>query len=147
MRNQLLMERARARIENFNKEQLSLDDLYAHCDDRRIEIVWQSMRLAHGCSFYEQGKPFICLNPLVLPSEQTIAGWHEYLHLTEHVAEQATFSTGAFFNLSKMEYQAQVVGVMALMPDPLVRWACEDELMGEFAVSRKIARFRLSLFR
>jgi Zn-dependent peptidase ImmA (M78 family) len=147
LRNPLLLERARARIENFNRQQLLLEDLFAHCDDRHIEIVWQPMRRAHGCSFYEQDEPFICINPLVSPAEQIIAGWHEYLHLVEHVPDVVTFSTGTFFNLSKMEYQAQVIGVMALMPDPLVRWLNEEEIMGEFGVTQSIARFRLSLFR
>jgi Zn-dependent peptidase ImmA (M78 family) len=147
MRNQLLLERARARIENFNREQLFLDDLFAHCDDRHIEVVWRPMRVAHGCSFYDEGEPYICLNPLVSKPEQIIAGWHEYLHITEHVPGVTTFSTGTFFNLSKFEYQAQVVGVMALMPDVMIRWLNEEEIMGEFGVSQDIARFRLSLFR
>jgi Zn-dependent peptidase ImmA (M78 family) len=146
-RNQLLLERARRRIEDFNRESLGLEDLYHHCDDRHIEVVSMPLRTGHGCSFYRGGFPYIFINPLVSKAEQVIAGWHEYLHLMEHVPEQATFSTGTFFNLSKMEYQAQVIGVMALMPDPLVRWLNEEEIMGEFGVTQSIARFRLSLFR
>ena len=144
-RNQLLMERARQRIEGFNSHQLNLEDLYAHCDDRRIEVVWMPLRTGHGCSFYEQGHAFIYLNPLVSKPEQIIAGWHEYHHIVDHVAEQAVFSTGTFWNLSKLEYQAQVVGVMAYMPDPMVWGLSVEDIRRRFGVSEQLARFRASL--
>ncbi|HYL99767.1 MAG TPA: ImmA/IrrE family metallo-endopeptidase [Blastocatellia bacterium] len=141
------MERARGRIEGFNRETLTLQDLAAHCEDRRIDLVQLPLRRAHGCSIYEAREPMIYINSLLSEPEKIIAGFHEYLHITDGVVAQAYWSTGTFWNLSKLEYQAQVVGVMALMPDELVKWSTEDEICREFNVSRRTARFRLSLFR
>ena len=49
-------------------------------------------------------------------------------------------------NLSRMEREAQIVGALALMPDPLVAGLSLEDMMREFGVSRITAQFRSGLF-
>ncbi|MGH9764681.1 MAG: ImmA/IrrE family metallo-endopeptidase, partial [Blastocatellia bacterium] len=101
---------------------------------------------AHGCSFHEGGRPFIYINSLLSHPEQVIAGFHEFHHLTDHALNTDVFlSTGNLWNRSKYEYQAQVVGVLAYMPDPLVWGLSAEEIQSCFGVTRQLARFRASL--
>lgn len=145
-RNRLLFERARHYIEGLNVEQQTLGNLCHACEDRRIEVRRLPFRRAHGCSFYEGGQPFIYINSLLSIAEQTIAAHHEFVHIQEHAFEVEVFhSTGDLWNLSKYEYQAQAVGAVAWMPDPLIFGLGIEGIMREFGVSRRLAEFRLSL--
>jgi hypothetical protein len=54
-------------------------------------------------------------------------------------------STGDLWNYSKYERQAQVVGVVALIPDCALTGKSVRELCTYFAISYDLARFRLLL--
>jgi Zn-dependent peptidase ImmA (M78 family) len=135
-----------ASVEGFNVRSLSLGDLLFHCTARQIEIVWLPMRLANGVSFQEQAVPVIALN-LKLPNPwKVIVGWHEYAHhVLGHIEHGAAFSSPDSKQRQPLEFQAHAIGMIALMPDALIRGMSARKIARAFNVNIETARFRLSL--
>jgi len=140
------------RIPGFGTRSLSLPDLFATCEADSIEVFRTPFDSLHGCAFFEENTPFIFINSTLPAAEQVIAGWHEYDHLTRHILQSncpyncVFTSSGGMVNLSRMEREAQIVGALALMPDPLVAGLSLEDMMREFGVSRITAQFRSGLF-
>jgi hypothetical protein len=142
------MLRAGSRIPEFNKRSLRLCDLCRICDEFSIQVVQWQMRRLHGSAYEEDGYRFIFINPLVSYAEQIVAGFHEFEHIISHVGNgEVCQSSGDTLRLSKQEKQAQMVGVIALMPITVVYGMSVEEMMGEFDAPRKLAEFRFSIFR
>lgn len=142
----MLIERFEYRLPGFNLRPFTLPDLYDLCDELEVSVRRIPMQYLHGCSFVEGGEVFLYINSLLRGPEQVIAGFHEYCHITDHCFDVEAFeSTGGLWNLNKRERQAQTVGVVALMPHPLVEGMTVNDLMREFGVSRQVAEFRAAL--
>ena len=139
------------RIPGFGSKSLTLPDLFTTCEADSIEVFRTPFDRLHGCAFFEDNAPFIFINSTLPPTEQIIAGWHEYDHLSRHILQShcpyncVFTSSGSMVNLSRMEREAQIVGVLALMPQPLVMGLSLEDIMREFGVSRHTAEFRASL--
>ena len=143
--DRLLLERFSNRIPGFNVRPQHLTDLDGLCDELDIEVVQLPMRRLHGVALEDGGFRYLYINRLLDGAEKVIAGFHEYCHLTSHSLNVAVFkSTGGLWNLDKYERQAQIVGTVALMPEPAIRHLSVEEIMREFSVSRRIAEFRFS---
>lgn len=135
------------RVEGFNQKSLRLYDLYNYCEGSGIEVVEKQMRQLHGGAHELEGYQFIYINSLISYSEQIIAGFHELFHVLNHVGNaELCFSYGKVNNLSKQEFQAQAIGVIALMPLPEVYDMTIDQIVSEFYVSRQIAQLRFNIF-
>lgn len=141
------LRRFALRVDGFNKRPLRLCDLYTICEDEGIEVIELQMRRLHGGAFEEDGYKFIFLNSLVSYAEQIVAGFHELFHTFNHVGDGVMcYSKGATQRLSKQEKQAQIAGVLALMPLSSVFQMTIEDMMREFDVSRKVAQFRFRIF-
>jgi Zn-dependent peptidase ImmA (M78 family) len=141
-----LIDRFAARLSGFNAHSLTLDDFFYECDRRGVAADLIPMRRAHGLFFYDEGEACIAINRLISEPEQIVAAYHELTHLLDHAADPAVFlSVGDLWNHHRFETQANIIGVIALMPDRAVYGATAGELMERFGVSRAIAEFRLSL--
>lgn len=143
----LTIERFERRIPGFNRRSLSLDDLTFLCDLLNIYYDLLDVSPLHGCSLLENGEHFLFVNEKLTYPLQVIAGFHELTHLLTHPMDSLRLhkSTGGLWNLDKQERQAQTVGMIALMPSPLVYGLDAYEVMERFDVSFDIAMFRLSL--
>jgi Zn-dependent peptidase ImmA (M78 family) len=140
-------DRFAAHVDGFNRKPLRLCDLYAYCERQNIEVVEMQMRQLHGGAHEYEGFQFIYINSLITYSEQIIAGFHELFHTLNHVGNgELCFSYGRVNNLSKQEFQAQAVGVVALMPLTEVYEMTVDRMMYEYTVSRQIAELRFNIF-
>jgi hypothetical protein len=139
--------KAGSRIPDFNKRSLRLSDLHRICDELSIQVVQWQMRRLHGSAYEEDGYRFIYINPLISYSEQIVAGFHELEHIVSHVGNgEVCQSRGDTLRLSKQEKQAQMVGVIALMPITIVYGMTVEEMMREFDAPRKLAEFRFKIF-
>lgn len=135
-------------VEGFNQRSLRLFDLVTICEALDIEIVEKRMRSLHGSAYEEDGFRFVYINSLISPAEQVVAGFHELFHIFHHIGDgKLCQSRGATVRLSKQEKQAQAAGVIALMPLGVVYELSIEEMMREFDVSRRLAEFRLMIFR
>jgi Zn-dependent peptidase ImmA (M78 family) len=144
--DRLLLERFCSRIPGFNVQSQCLNDLYRLCEQLDIEVVQFPMRQLHGAALEDDGFRYLYINRLLSTPERVIAGFHEYCHLTSHSLDVAVFkSTGGLWNLDKYERQAQIVGAVALMPEPAVCSLSVEEIMREFSVDLRIAEFRASI--
>jgi len=140
----LLLERFMRRIPGFNERRQTLKDLTFLCDV--LDIYFDLLEIAplHGLSVAEKGEYFLFVNSHLPPSLQVIAGFHELAHILDHPLN-AHQVNGHLWNYDKLERQAQTIGVVALMPGPLLAGADVTEVMERFDVPFDIAMFRLSL--
>ena len=146
--DRLLLEQFRLTIDGFNVRSQSLNDLGRLCDELEIEVVQMPLRRLHGVALEDDGYKYLYINSRLSGPEKVIAGFHEYCHLTSHSLEMSILkSTGGLWNLQKYERQAQIIGTVALMPDPELSGLSIEEVMQEFGVSRQIAEFRAGLAR
>jgi len=146
--DRLLLEQFSLSIEGFNVRSQSLSDLNRLCDQLDIEVVQFPMRRLHGVALEDDGFKYLYINSRLTGPEKVIAGFHEFCHLTSHSLEMSVLkSTGGLWNLQKYERQAQIVGTIALMPDPSLVGLSIEDIMHEFGVSRLIAEFRAGLVR
>jgi Zn-dependent peptidase ImmA (M78 family) len=146
--DRLLLEQFRLTIDGFNVRSQSLNDLGRLCDELEIEVVQMPLRRLHGVALEDDGYKYLYINSRLSGPEKVIAGFHEYCHLTSHSLEMSILkSTGGLWNLQKYERQAQIIGTVALMPDPALSGLSIEEVMQEFGVSRQIAEFRAGLAR
>ncbi len=133
-----------ARIPGFNERRQTLNDLVFLCDV--LDIYFDLIEIAplHGISLVERGEYYLFVNSYLPPSLQIIAGFHELAHILDHPLNSHQVN-GHLWNYDKLERQAQTVGVVALMPGPLLAGADVTEVMERFDVPLDIAMFRLSL--
>jgi hypothetical protein len=144
--DRMLLERFAHRIRGFNDRQLCLNDLYVLCEERGIEPVEIPMLTLHGCAFNQDGIPFLYINSRLSRAEKVIAGFHEFCHLTDHSLEIGGFkSSGSCWSLSKIERQAQLIGVLAWMPQAQAAGLSVEELVAQYSVKPQIARFRVAI--
>lgn len=142
----MLIERFSNRLPDFNRRSFSLPDLYNICDELEVNVGRIPMQYLHGCCFVEGNEVYLYVNSLLRGPEQVVAGFHEYCHITDHCFDVEVFeSTGGLWNLNKRERQAQIIGVVALMPAPSIHGMNVEDIMREFGVRREIAEFRASL--
>lgn len=146
-RDGLLIARFRERIPGFNQRRLSLTDLFEICEEQDYCVIETPLRELHGCSFYDDdGQPCMTLNVLLPEGEKTIAGWHEFAHLYDQAPTPSVFcSTGNLWNNRKNERQAQVIGLLALMPDVEVVGMTAADLVEQYGVSYKTAEQRITI--
>lgn len=128
----------------FNQRSLTLLDLEQFCRVKDIELLYRPMRFLHGMACEVDGCKVLRVNSLLPLSLKIISGFHELKHF-EFDNMDVCFSDGKLLNLSKIEYQAQKIGAIALMPDYQVLGKSIEDLMHEYEISRQIATFRLSL--
>lgn len=112
----LWIDRLSRELPGFNEQPFNLLDLYRFCEQRGVLAEELPMRRLHGCSFYEDGDAFLMVNNLLSEPERIIAGFHELAHLLLHEPDDVFCSTGVLRNHRKIERQAQIVGVIALLP-------------------------------
>jgi Zn-dependent peptidase ImmA (M78 family) len=147
MQNTRFIETVVSLIPEFNRCSLTLEDLERICEAQNIELLYRNMRLLHGMAIQCDGVDVLRLNKLISYSEQVIAGFHELFHFLFHpVDSQVCLSYGRICNISKRELQAQIVGVIALLPISLVYKMTVEDMMREFEISKEIALFRLKVF-
>lgn len=142
------LEKFSVEVEGFNQKSLGLNQLIEICDGKKIELIEKPFRGLHGIAIEDRQHDYIFINQIISYSYKVIAGYHELFHILHHVGNgQECLSYGGVINLSKKEYQAQAVGVIALMPDVMIQGLSIEDLMREFDVSRRIAEFRFCLTR
>jgi Zn-dependent peptidase ImmA (M78 family) len=142
----MLIERFRRRLPGFNVRRFCLRDLYDLCSYRGIDIIQMPLRALHGAAAEEDGYQYIFINSLLQNTEKIVAGFHEFCHLTDHVLDVDVFHfTGSLWNVNKYERQANIIGVLALMPAPSIQGMTVEDIMRQFGVRREIAEFRASL--
>lgn len=146
-RDGLLIARFSERIPSFNQRRLSLTDLFEICEEQEYCVIEMPLRKLHGCSFYDDdGQPCLILNALLPDGEKLIAGWHEFAHLYDQAPTPSVFcSTGNLWNNRKNERQAQVIGLLALMPDAEVVGMTAADLVEQYGVSYKTAEQRITI--
>ena len=88
------------------------------------------------------------INSLLSQPEQIIAGFHELTHLIDQADDPGIFlSNGNLWNRAREERDANIIGVIALMPDREVAGLSACDIMERWQVSRAVAEFRLSLMK
>lgn len=144
--SRLLIERFEARIPGFNRFSLAYSYWLEVCEAYKIRVLQRPLRVLHGLAMQGQKHPYIVINSCLTAADKVIAIGHEFAHISDQVLDTSIFlSTGNLWNNDKFDRQAQIVGVVGLMPERLVRGLSSEELRMEFGVSRDIAEFRLSL--
>lgn len=137
------------RISGFNHRSLGLTDLYRECERRGIFADEIPLRRIHGCSFQDEDRqPCLLINALIAEPYRVVAGYHELAHLLDHPPDPGVLlSTGSLWNRSKAEFQAQAVGVVALIPRELIEKLDFGELAEEYAFPRDLIMFRAQIRR
>jgi Zn-dependent peptidase ImmA (M78 family) len=117
----LWMDRLSQELQGFNQRPFTLDDLHEYCHWHGIFADEVRLRRLHGCCFYQGEMPCLIVNELLSAPEKIVAGYHELAHLILHDIGQEVFcSTGNLWNHAKVERQAQIVGLCALLPRPML---------------------------
>src|SRR5262249_28635755 len=145
--DRMLIERFMARVPGLNRFRLAFVDLLASCDAYGIVVIQQPMRVLHGSAIHSSTRPYIMINSHLSGPEKVIAGFHEFTHIIDQEVPENSYrlSTGNLYNMSKSERQAQVVGVIALMPGPEARGLTVEDMMRIYGVRREVAEFRVTL--
>jgi len=133
------------RIDGFNVQSLTSDDLALECERSGITILSDHFEKAHGGSLWVDEYPFIFLSDSLSEPEKVVTGFHEFCHLEFDPPGDIFLSTGNLWNWQKAERQANIVGVIALMPDTEVIRMTVDRMMGYYGISRELAQFRFDL--
>lgn len=143
----LLLDKFSSYIEDFNIERQSLSTLASCCARLEIEIVREPLRRLHGCAIEIDDYKAIYINSLIPEPLQVIVGFHEFCHVVYHaVNAEGCLSTGSNWNYSRIEREAQAVGVIALMPFWEVCCFDVQGIMDYYSVPRRIAEFRAGLY-
>lgn len=144
--SRLLIDRFEARIPGFNRFSLSFYYWVEVCDAYGVKVLQRPMRILHGLAMQGKKRPYIIINSTLTGPEKVIAVGHEFTHITDQILETSLFlSTGNLWNLSKFDRQAQIVGVVGLIPEPHITGKTAEDLMRDFGIKRAVAEFRLSL--
>jgi Zn-dependent peptidase ImmA (M78 family) len=142
-----LVERFEQWIPGWGRRQLTLDSLGNLCDECGIVVTTTPLE-GDGYAFWLEGCPFIYVNSLLPEGEQVVTLGHELAHVLYHPSsDDAVFLRAhSFWNWSKCDRQAEIVGCVAWMPDRMIsKYMTIDHIRQEFGVRRETAAFRLSL--
>jgi Zn-dependent peptidase ImmA (M78 family) len=142
--DRFLVERFTQWIPGWGIKQLTLDDLGNLCDDCGIVIVETELN-CDGLSFWLDGEPFVYINSHLNYAEQVITGFHELTHILYHPTDDEILHRRALWNWSKCDRQAEIVGVVAWMPETQARGLSPNALMHQYGVRRESAEFRAGL--
>jgi Zn-dependent peptidase ImmA (M78 family) len=144
--DRFLVERFASWIPGWGRKQLSLADFYEFAESLSVEVIEYPFIQDAGCAFWVGVTPYIYYSSKLTGPEQVITCYHELAHILYHPSRPEVFRrTGDLWNMSKCDRQAEIVGVIAWMPETVVRGLSVDDLMNEFGVSRKLAEFRSAL--
>jgi Zn-dependent peptidase ImmA (M78 family) len=136
----LWMDRLSQEVPGFNQRPFTLDDLHEYCFLNGIFADEVALRRLHGCCFYRGERPCLVINELLSNHEKIVAGYHELAHLLLHNIGQEVFcSTGNLWNHSKIERQAQIAGLVALLPRTML-----DQDLSDYP--RKIVEYRREIW-
>jgi hypothetical protein len=140
------VEAVRREVPDLGRRSLTLGDFEACCGRLEIEVIYLEMEEVRGVSFYEQGVPFIGLNSVLPRPEMVVTAFHELTHLLAHPFTEERFSEAdADFSPEVYELEANVVGVVALIPDEAAPWPLARRLVRRYGVTPRTAHFRLWL--
>jgi Zn-dependent peptidase ImmA (M78 family) len=125
---------------------LSLADLNRVCDSLGIEVVEYPLEDATGYVLWIAMSAHIYIADGLRGPEKVVTDFHELAHILYHPPHPEVFErTGGLWNTDKCQRQAEIVGVVAWMPEREVRGCTTEELMKKFGVSREVAAFRAGL--
>ncbi|MEW6129612.1 MAG: ImmA/IrrE family metallo-endopeptidase [Acidobacteriota bacterium] len=144
--DRFLVERFCQWVPDWNRKQLSLDALGNLCDECGITL--EELELdADGLALWEDAEPYIYINSQLKYSERVITGFHELTHILYHTPRPEIFrrQSNCCWNFSKQDRQAEIVGLVAWMPEAATRGLSVESLMLKFDVRRESAEFRASL--
>lgn len=144
--DRFLVERFSQWIPGWNQRQLTLDDLCRVCDESGVVLIEMDL-LADGLALWSDAQPFIYINTRLSYSEKVITGFHELTHILYHPSQPEIFKRqkNCCWNFSKQDRQAEIIGLVAWMPESQARGLSPASLMAQFNVRRESAEFRASL--
>lgn len=144
--DRFLVERFTEWIPGWGRRQLSLVDFYELSESLGVEVVDYPFEQDAGYAFWVGDIPYVYYSNRLSGSEQVITCYHELAHILYHPPRPEVFKrTGNLWNWSKCDRQAEIVGVVAWMPEPMVHDMTVSDLMREFGVRREVAEFRINL--
>lgn len=100
----------------WNKKQLSFDDALAVCRRFGIQVFYHE-GISEGLHFIRRGTPVIVLNRFLSGAWLNFVAWHEVSHFLLGHEGLRYFVKGS---LGKAEQQANIVGICALIPEPML---------------------------
>ena len=123
---------------------MSLADLKDLCEEIGVTVVEYPLEEACGYALWVEGTPYVYIAEHLTGPEKVITGYHELAHILYHPSHPEVFErTGNLWNMNKCNRQAEIVGVVAWMPE--IRRLTVEEISEEFEVSIKLAQFRHEL--
>lgn len=135
-------------IPDLNTRPQTLLDFYILAERLGIPADEFPMRSLHGCTFPDDdGERTIRINSLVSEPERIIAGFHEIVHNILHATEGEIYaSMGPLWNHRKDEHEAEMIGVLALLPLSEIAGMTPEEIAGVYRLPLKTAKFRMQVF-
>lgn len=135
-------------IPDLNTRPLALQDFYAIADNLGIDADEMPLRRLHGCSFPDDdGDRVIRVNSLITEPQRIIAGFHELGHVALHTLDGVVFaSLGPLWNHRRDECEAEMIGVLALMPLSAISEMNPNLIAAKFRVPKKTAKFRVQVY-
>jgi Domain of unknown function (DUF955). len=138
------VERFAEWIPGWGRRQLCLADLTDYCERHGIEVVFADLEDADGYALWVSGAPYIYIAQHLRGPEKVITGYHELAHILYHPSHPEVFRrVGNLWNWSKCDRQAEVVGVVAWIPNCYN--LSTSDLMQIYGVGWEIALFRSKL--
>lgn len=138
------MERFAEWIPGWGRRQLCLADLTDYCERHGIEVVFADLEDADGYALWVSSVPYIYIASHLRGPEKVITGYHELAHILYHPPHPEVFSrVGNLWNWSKCDRQAEIVGVVAWMPE--IKGLVVEEVTERFGVPLDVAKFRVEL--
>ncbi|HKP85605.1 MAG TPA: ImmA/IrrE family metallo-endopeptidase [Blastocatellia bacterium] len=142
--DRFLVERFADWIPGWGRRQLALSDFYELAESLGVEIVEYPFRRDAGQAFWVGATPYVYYSSWLSGPEQVITCYHELAHILYHPSRPEVFKrTGDLWNMSKCDRQAEIVGVIAWIPD--TQRLSVEGLMEAYGVNREIAEFRAGL--
>lgn len=145
--DRFLVERITQLIPGWGVKQLTLDTLEKYCATQSIICTELPLIEADGYAFYQHRIPHIYYSSRLPYPQKVITGYHELCHILIDAPDPEMFKrqNPRCWNFNKWDRKAEIVGVVAWMPETRARGLSVEELMREFDVSRDSAEFRASL--
>jgi Zn-dependent peptidase ImmA (M78 family) len=133
-------------IPGFNHRQFCLEDLYNLAHFYGVKILQTHFMRDGGHVVYSPRRIYIVIDKGMTGPYKVMHGFHEITHVLYHERPYVLYRcSGRNWNLSKCEYQAEIIGALAWMPDREARGLPAEALMARYGVSRETAEFRASL--
>jgi Zn-dependent peptidase ImmA (M78 family) len=116
------------------------------CDNNGIVIIEISLS-RDGYAFTQNNTPYIFINSRLNYAEKVVTGYHELAHLLLHAPNPEVFrrQKNCCWNFSKCDRQAEIVGLVAWMPETQARGLSPGALMHQYDVRWESAEFRAGL--